>query len=319
MSVIPRRALIALAAVLPGAAAAQPGRPVSLVVPFPAGGDTDVTARFLAERLSPRLGRPVVVENRSGASGTIGALHVARAAPDGDTLLFAPSTFATAPVVLRRGASYDPVRDFVPIALTTTAPLMLVAGRSAGIRSVAELRAQAQAGRLTTYGTPGSGSPMHILGQMFNRAAGIELAEVAYRGLAPLVNDLLSGTIALGYVTPAVAAQHVRADALVPLAVSERERSPVAPDVPSFAELGFPDLVFPSWSGVFAPRGTPGEVAASLSAHFDAILAQPEVRARLAGFAVVPGSGDPARLAAIVADQFGRIGRVVRELNISVE
>lgn len=319
MHTIRRRALTALALGLPALARAQGARPAVLVVPFPAGGDTDVTARLLAERLAPRLGRPVVVENRSGASGTIAALHVARAAPDGDTLLLAPSTFATAPVVLRRATTYDPVQDFVPVALTTTAPLMLVAGRGAGIRSIADLRAAALSGRVATYGTPGSGSPMHILGQMFNRAAGVALAEVAYRGLAPLVNDLLAGTVALGYVTPAVAMAHVRAGALVPLAVSEAERSPVAPGVPSFAELGFPDLVLPSWSGVFAPRGTPPATAAALSAHFTAILAQAEVQARLGELAVVPGDGGPARLAALVADQFGRIGRVVRELDIAVE
>ncbi len=322
MPTIARRALPALALLAAGAAPAaraQAPRPLSLVVPFPAGGDTDVTARFLAERLALRLNRPVMVDNRSGASGTIGTLHVARAAPDGDTLLFAPSTFATAPLVLRRGAGYHPVDDFVPVALTTTTPLILLASRASGIRSLSEARAAAQAGRIANYGTPGSGSPMHILGQMFNRAAGIELAEVAYRGVAPLINDMLAGVIALGFATPAVAAAHIRAGTLVPLAVSERERSPLAPDVPSFVELGFPGLVLPSWSGVFAPRGTPAAVTEMLSGHFATILRQADVRSRMADLVVVPGSGDPAALAAIVADQFGRIGTIVRELGIQVE
>lgn len=301
------------------AARPQGGRPLAIVVPYPAGGDTDATARLLAERLAARIGRPTVVENRAGASGTIGTLHVARATPDGNTLLLVPSTFATAPHVLRRGANYHPLEDFVPIALTTTAPLLLVASRSAGITSVAEFREAAHAGQVTTYGTPGAGSPMHVLGAMFNRATGLSLAEVSYRGVAPLITDLVAGNIAVGYATPAVATLHVRTGALVPLATSERERSPVMPEVPSFAELGYPDLVLPSWSGVFAPRGAPPVIAAALSAHFGAILAAPDVRARLAELAVVPGSGDPARLAAVVADGYGRIGALVREFGITTE
>ena len=323
-----RRRALALGA---GAAAAAPlgarpspaqtggGRPVSLVVAYPAGGDTDALARLCAEGLAARLGRPVVVDNRAGASGTVGSVHVARAAPDGDTLLLAPSTLATAPHVLKGGAGYDPVRDFAPVALVGTSPLLLVAGRRSGLRRLSDLREQAVAGRVTGYGTPGSGSPMHILGEMFNRAAGLAVPEVAYRGVAPVINDLLAGSLPVGYVTPAAAAQHVRAGELVPLAVSERGRSPVMPDVPTFAEQGFADVVVGAWWGVFGPRGLPADAAAGLAGHIGATLAAPDARERVAALGVVPGGGGPERLAALVADDHARFGRVVRELNIRAD
>lgn len=295
------------------------GRPVSIVVAYPAGGDTDALARLCAEGLAVRLGRPVVVDNRAGASGTLGAVHVARAAPDGDTLLLAPSTLATAPHVLRRGAGYDPVQDFAPVALVGTSPLLLVAGRHSGLRSLADLLAAGAAGRATGYGTPGSGSPMHILGEMFNRAAGLAMPEVAYRGVAPVINDLLAGSIPIGYVTPAAAAQHVRAGDLMPLAVSERGRSPVMPDVPTFAEQGFADVELGAWWGVFGPRGLPADVAAGLARHLDEALATPDVRGRVAALGVVPGDGGPARLASLVRDDHVRLGRLVRDLNIRAD
>jgi len=272
MQHLTRRRTLALGAGMATALGTRPsfaqsgGRPVSIVVAYPAGGDSDAIARIFAERLAPRLGRPVVVDNRSGASGSIGSVHVARSAPDSDTLLFAPNTFAIVPHVLKRGANYDPVQDFTPVVLVGTTPLLLVASRQSGLRSLADLRAQAKARRVTSYGSPGSGSPMHLLGEMFNRSAGITLEEIAYRGVAPIVNDLLAGTIAVGYLTPAAVDQHVRAGTLVPLAVSERERSPIMPEVPSFAEAGFTDVVVGAWWGIFGPRGLPASTVTTLTA-----------------------------------------------------
>jgi tripartite-type tricarboxylate transporter receptor subunit TctC len=327
MELTRRRALalgsgVAAAAAL-GAASrpstAQPGRPVSIVVAYPAGGDTDALARIYAEKLGPRLGRPMVVDNRSGASGAVGSIFVARAAPTGDTLLLAPSTFPIVPHVLRRGAGYDPVQDFTPVILTGTSPLLLVASLQSGIRSLADLRGQAQAGKVEVYGSPGSGSPMHILGEMFNRAAGLRLAEVAYRGVAPVINDLLAGTIAIGYVTPAAAAQHVKAGTLVPVATSEKERSPILPGVPTFVEAGFAEVEITAWWGVFGPRGLPVATSAALAGHINEILAMPDVREQMTELGAVPGGGNGDRLATVVANDHERFGRLVRELNIQAE
>jgi tripartite-type tricarboxylate transporter receptor subunit TctC len=306
---------------LAGAALALPAlgqanRAVSIVVAFPPGGETDVLARLYAERLASRIGRNVVVENRSGASGTIGAVHVARSAPDGDTLLFAPNTFAIAPHVMRAQQPYDPVADFTPIVMTGTNALILMASRQSGLRSLAEVVAQAKAGRLGNYGSPGSGSPMNILGELFNRTAGISLAEVAYRGTAPLVADLLAGVVPVGFVTPAVVSEHVRAGALAPIAVSSRERAALLPQVPTFIESGF-DVEVTAWYGLFAPRGLPPAQAEALNGHLNAILAMPEIRERMAGMGIVPAGGPQAQFAALVRAESERYGRLVREFNIS--
>ncbi|WP_237215663.1 Bug family tripartite tricarboxylate transporter substrate binding protein [Falsiroseomonas oryziterrae] len=290
-------------------------RPVTLVVAFPPGGDVDVLARLYAEPLGARLGRSIVVENRSGASGTIGAMAVARAAPDGETLLLAPSTFAIAPHVLRRNPTYDPVADFTPVSMVGTATLILMASRQSGLRDLAGFAAAARAGRVTTYGSPGSGSPMNILGEMVNRAMGLQLTEVAYRGVAPVVNDLLSGTLAVGYVTPGVVIQHIRAGSLAPIAISERARNPVVPDVPSFAEAGH-DIDMTAWYGLFGPRGLPQALVDTLSARMTEVLALPEVAERMRTLGMVTGGGAPSRLAQFNRADSDRFGRLVRDLGI---
>ena len=317
MSLSRRSLLLGLAAApLARPVLAQGGRAVTIVVAFPPGGETDVLARVYAERLAPRIGRNVVVENRSGASGTIGAAQVARAAPDGDTLLFAPNTFAIAPHVMRAQQTYDPVADFTPIVMAGTNALILMASRASGLRTLADVVAAARAGRIGSYGSPGSGSPMNVLGELFNRTAGISLSEVAYRGTAPLVTDLLAGVVPVGFVTPAVVAEHVRAGTLAPIAVSSRERSATLPDVPSFIESGF-DIEITAWYGLFGPRGMAPALTESLNAHLNAILETPEVRARMTGMGIVPAGGPQPRFADLVRAESERYGRMVREFNIS--
>lgn len=311
-----RSLLLGLAAAALARPALAQGRAVTIVVGFPPGGETDVLARLYAERLAPRLGRSVVVENRSGASGTIGAAHVARAAPDGDMLLFAPNTFAIAPHVMRAQPPYDPVADFAPVLQAGTNALILMASRQSGLRSLADVVAAARAGRIGTYGSPGSGSPMNILGELFNRTAGIRLSEVAYRGTAPLVTDLIAGVVPVGFVTPAVVAEHVRAGAITPIAVSSRERAPLLPEVPSFVEGGY-DIEITAWYGLFGPRALPAALAETLNAHLNAVLALPEVRERMGVMGIVPVGGSPAAFAALVRAESERYGRLVREFNIT--
>ncbi len=310
------RRTLALATLSAPVALAQ-SRPVTIVVAYPAGGDTDALARIFAERLSPRISRPVVIENRSGASGGVGSIYVARATPDGDTLLFAPSTFPIVPHVLR-AANYQPVTDFTPIIMTGTSPLLLVASAQSGLKTLADVRAAGQAGQLNDYGSPGSGSPMHLFAEMFNRAAGLRLTEVAYRGVAPVINDLLAGVIKLGWVTPGAVFQHLRAGTLVPVAVSERTRSPVLPEVPTFVEAGF-DIDISAWWGLFGPTGLPAALVATLNRHMNEIIRLPDVETRTAALGVVTGGGDPARLTQFNGGDFEKFGRVVRELNIRVE
>ncbi len=319
MPLLRRRTLtFGIAATLAAPALAQPARPVTIVVAFPPGGETDVLARLYAQKLTPLLGRSVVVENRSGASGTIGAIHVARSQPDGDTLLFAPNTFAIAPHVMRRSQTYDPTADFTPIVMTGTNALILMASRQSGLRNLEDLVAAARAGRVGNYGSPGSGSPMNILGELFNRVAGIRLVEVAYRGTAPLVTDLLAGVVPVGFVTPAVVTEHVRAGGIVPLAVSSRERAALLPDVPTMIERGF-DVEVTAWYGLFGPRGTPAALAQSLNAHMNAVLRMPDVVERMQSLGIPPAGGDQAGFVQVVARDSERYGRLVREFNISAE
>lgn len=215
-----------LALLAAGGAMAQawPARPITIVVSYPAGGDTDAVARIYAEKLSLRIGQPVLVDNRPGASGMIGNAWVAKAAPDGYTLLFTPSTFPIAQHVLKAGpgVAHDVVKDFTPIVKTGNIPLLLVTAPSTGIKNVAQLVADARAGKALSYGTPGAGSPMHIAGELFNKDAGTQIAHAPYRGVAPVVNDALGGHVGVGWITPA------RWRATSPAASSLRWRWPSA-------------------------------------------------------------------------------------------
>ncbi len=183
-------------------AQAYPAKPITIVVAYPAGGDTDAMARLFAEKLSTRLGQPVLVDNRPGASGTIGTAHVAKAAPDGYTLLLAPNTFAIAQFVLKTasGSSYDVLNGFTPIVQTSVQPMFVAVSQASGIKDMKTLIAQGKGDGLT-YASPGSGSPMHILGEMFNRAAGTRIAHIPYRGVAPAVTDLIGGHVPVTFMT----------------------------------------------------------------------------------------------------------------------
>jgi tripartite-type tricarboxylate transporter receptor subunit TctC len=202
--------------------------------------------------------------------------------------------------------------------MTGTSPLLLVASAQSGLKTLAEVQAASRAGQLNDYGSPGSGSPMHLFAEMFNRAADMRLAEVAYRGVAPVINDLLAGVLKLGWVTPGAVFQHLRAGTLVPVAVTERARSPILPNVPTFVEAGF-DIDISAWWGFFGPAGVPAPLVATLNRHLNEIIRLPEVEARTTALGVVTGGGDPARLTEFNGGDYEKFGRVVRELNIRVE
>jgi len=316
-------AVCTVAALAAGTASAQgyPNKPITLVVSYPAGGDTDAVARLYAEKLAARLGQQVLVDNRPGASGTLGNASVAKAAPDGYTLLFTPSTFPIAQHVLKLGASaaHDVVKDFTPIIKAGNIPLLIVASPSVGVKDIKSLIAEAKAGKAFTYGSPGSGSPMHIAAEMLNKAAGTKITHVPYRGVAPVVNDALGGHVTVGWVTPGAVGQHVSAGKLLPLAVAERQRTKLMPEVPTLIELGYKEVDVSAWMGLLGPKGLPADLVRTLNTHMNEILKMPDVVAKMAALCIEPVGGDGSVLANQVAADNDRFGKLVKEFGITAE
>jgi tripartite-type tricarboxylate transporter receptor subunit TctC len=314
-------ALLALAT--PWAAQAQnfPSKPITLVVPFPPGGGPDVAARLMAEKLAPRLGQPVVVDNRPGAGALLGASAVARAAADGHTLLFTPNTLAISPHVLPPGAGggVDIHKDLLPVIAPATTPLVLVASRQLGVgnlKSLLELTRK-QAG--LAYGSPGNGSPMHFAGEMFKRSAGVDLLHVPYRGVAPSLNAALAAEVKLLFTGVGGALQHIKAGKLVPLALTEKNRSSLLPDLPTATEQGVAGVEVNAWYGVFAPAGSPAAVLQRLNQEFNAVIRMADVRERLLGAGIEPLGGSAQVLAEFMKTDAQRYGQLARELNIKAD
>jgi tripartite-type tricarboxylate transporter receptor subunit TctC len=320
-----RRSLLSLAALslTAGVAFAQawPTKPVTIVVAYPAGGDTDAIARVYAEKLSARLGQQVLVDNRPGASGTIGNASVAKAAADGYTLLFTPSTFPIAQHVLKLApaTAHDVNKDFTPIVKTGNIPLLLVTASSTGIKDMKQLVAEAKAGKPVNYGSPGAGSPMHIAAEMLNKDAGVKMTHVPYRGVAPVVTDTLGGHVSIGWITPGAVGPHITSGRLLPLAVAERQRTKLMPNVPTLIELGYKELDVSAWMGVLGPKGLSADLVRTLNGHFNEILKMPDVMQRMATLGIEPLGGEPAVLAKQIADDDARFGKLVKEFGITAE
>ncbi|MFI4927344.1 MAG: Bug family tripartite tricarboxylate transporter substrate binding protein [Burkholderiales bacterium] len=296
-----------------------PSKPITLVVSYPAGGDTDAMARLYAEKLQARLGQPVIVENKPGASGIIGNSFVARAPADGYTLLMTPSTISIATLVMHQspGNSYDVLNDFTPIIQTATQPLFLIAA-SGAVKDMPGLISAAKA-KPMSYASPGSGSPMHILGEMFNKSAGLKLSHVPYRGVAPAVTDVIGGHVPLTFITWGPVAPYIATGKMVPLAVFENERSPLAPEVPTARELGIRDVQVSAWQGLMAPKGLPPEIVKTLNTNMNEILKMPDVAAKMKVFGALPAGGDPARLARTNADDHNRFAKIIKEFGIQAD
>ncbi|MGO4155373.1 Bug family tripartite tricarboxylate transporter substrate binding protein [Cupriavidus sp. YAF13] len=315
----------ALAAIALGGGSAfalgYPTKPVTIVVAYPPGGDTDSMARMYAEKLSMRLKQPVIVENKPGAGGVVGNAMVGRAPADGYTLLFTPNPFTTAPMVLKLPASssYDALHGFTPVIQTGTQTVLLVAYPGAGIKTVQDMVAAAKAGKPLTYATPGAGSPMHIAGEWLNRAAGVKIQHVPYRGVAPAVNDVVAGHVNFAYVTLGPVAQYINTGKLLALAVTDPKRSALLPNVPTLAELGYKDVIVGAWHGVMAPKGTPAEVVKLLNEQLNEIVKMPDIAEKMATFGAVPVGGAPAVLEKINASDYERLGKVIKDFGISAE
>jgi tripartite-type tricarboxylate transporter receptor subunit TctC len=310
--------LIALAAT-PGPAQDFPTRPIKLVVGFAAGGTTDYMARLLADGLRGPLGQPVVVENRTGANGALGAELVAKSDPDGYTLYFTTAGVATVYPHLKP-APYDTLRDFVGVGRVAFNATMLVVSAAMPANSARDLAALARErpGKITIAIT-GLGSVSHLGAELFQAAAGITLVEVPYRGAAPAMTDLLGGQLdALFGDGPTVIAQ-IRAGKVKALAATSHQRSEIFPDVPTFLEQGYADTVADQWAGVLAPAKTPAAVVMRLNAAIAKAMSEPNLRAKLAQTGVVPATDTPAEFGRYLTDEYARWGRIIREKGIKAE
>jgi tripartite-type tricarboxylate transporter receptor subunit TctC len=296
------------------AEAAWPSRPVRIIVPAPGGGGTaDTVARIFAQELEKRIGQRVLVDNRGGANGNVGAAAAARSAPDGYTLLWAwAGTLATNPA-LYRDLPFDPERDFDPVVLVGNVPNILVVNRQFGPRSLAEFGAYARANPgAVNFGSTGNGSSMHLAGELYRTLTGAQMTHVPYTAPAAAVTDLLSGRIQAMFNLVTGVAPQVRAGEVVPLAVLSERRASQLPDVPTTAELGMPGLVFGTWFGILVPRGTDPALVRRLNALANEILGDPEGRARLEAAGLEVYGGTPERLAAHLRAEIVRHAELVR-------
>ncbi|TAN54361.1 MAG: tripartite tricarboxylate transporter substrate binding protein [Betaproteobacteria bacterium] len=296
-----------------GLAAAQgfPSRPLRILVPFPPGGGTDVAARALGEYLGREYSQPVVVDNRPGGNSVIATEALAKAAPDGHTLLLT-TDFHSINAAFGAALPYDSLRDFVFVARVSTSPLMLVAHPSAGAKTLGELVAAAKAnpGRLS-FASLGTSSPHYLGFEWWKRMAGIDILDVPYKGGGPALADLLGGQVKLMFIVAANGIRQARAGKLVALAVTGPQRAAVAPEVPSFAEAGFPEFVMLNWYGILAPAGTPREAIARLNAAIVAALKTPAVVERLSGVGVDAAPSTPGELEAWVKNDIERYRKIV--------
>ncbi len=300
-----------------GAARAQPypSRPIRFIVPFPAGGSTDVAARMIGEYLSRALGQQVVVENKTGANGNIGVETAAKSAPDGYTILVATDAVASNPHVFN--ASFDPLKDLLPIIHLSRQPIVLAAHPSLGVSTLAELVALAKQQPGLRYATgSGVGSPQHMAVQWFAKIAGIRLEQVPYRGGGQAINDLLGGHMKLGSLGSTPLIPHYKAGTLRLLAQTTQARSPSLPDVPTFEQAGMTGLVLDQWLGVFAPAGTPPAIMTLLNDAIAKALADPVVRKGLMDSAQEPTGGTAEQFALLVREDYAKFGRLVKDLNI---
>lgn len=315
-----RRAVLGAAiaagfAAAPFAATAQayPSKPITIIVPFAAGGTTDILARVVGQALNQELGQPVVIDNRAGAGGNIGAMFAAKSPADGYTLFMGTVGTHAINASLYKKLAFDPIKDFAPLTRVAMVPNLLVANPTKPYKNVKELIAYAKAnpGKVN-FGSSGSGSSIHLSGELFNTMAKVDMVHVPYKGSAPAVTDLIGGQIDIMFDNLPSAIQHVRNGRIKPLAVTTARRSPELPDVPTIAEAGVPGYEATSWFGMFAPANTPAPVVARLNAALVKVLADAEVKKKLAEQGAEPYSEKPEQFAAFIRAESAKWSQVVK-------
>jgi tripartite-type tricarboxylate transporter receptor subunit TctC len=296
-----------------------PTRPVTLISPWLPGGASDTLSRTLAPRLADRLGKPVVVENRPGAGSIIGVAAVARAAPDGYTLVMGGSTALATSATVHKQLPYDPTKDFAPVALIAHVPFVLVIHPSLPVRSIPELvkLAQGMPGRLA-YASGGTGSPHHLLTELFSSMTGIEMMQVPYRGAAPAVTDVIAGHVPVMFSDAVSALPFIREGKLRALGVSTKTRLASAPEIPTIAEAGVPEFDAAPWAMIVAPAHTPPRIVNTLHAELKRVIQQPEVQQQIIRTGMVPAASPaPEDLQPFINSEIVRWGKVVRQAGIA--
>ena len=317
-----RIAALALLATFAAVAGAQsfPAKPIRIVVPFPAGGTTDILARAAAQKLTESMGQPAVVDNRPGAAGNIGAELVAKAAPDGYTLLMGTVGTHAINASLYAKMPYDHVRDFAPVILVAGVPNVLVIHPSVPANSVQELIAYGKANPAKlNFASSGSGTSIHLAGELFKTMTGVQMTHVPYKGSAPAIADLLGGQVQLMFDNLPSALPHIKAGKLKALAVTSAQRSAALPDVPTVAESGLAGFEASSWFGLLAPAGTPKDVVAKLNGEVAKWLATPEAKDKLAALGAIAAGASPDDFTRHIATETTKWQRVVKESGAKVD
>ena len=309
-----------LFALMAGSALAQawPAKPIRWIVPFPPGGATDLASRPVAERLTQVLGQVVVVENRVGAGGNIGAEAVARSPADGYTVLATVDSIAAAPHLHPR-LGFDPLKDFAPVTQLSRQPLVLAVHPLLRVDSVAELVATAKAKPGLAYATSGAGTQQHIAAEWFASLAGIRLTHVPYKGGGQAITDFIAGQVPVAVLGSSPLLPHYRSGKIRLLAQTTRTRAPALPEVPTFEEAGFKGLIVEQWVGVLLPAGTPKEIVARLNVEMVKALSDPRIGERYAQAAIEPVGNAPDQFAAVIRSDYETYGRLVRELKIKID
>ena len=312
-------ALAAVALSGPVQAQAWPAKPISLVVPFPAGGTTDVLARALAEKLTLSLGQPVIVESKPGAGATVGADYVAKARPDGYTLLVGAVHHTIASSVYKK-LPYDFQKDLAPVTEIALVPNVLVVQASTPARSVAELVAllKAQPGK-HNFGSNGNGTAQHLIGTQFQQMTGTDFSHIPYKGSGPLATDLLGGQITMSFDTVTPVLPHIKAGKLRALAVTTARRSPALPEVPTLDEAGLKGFDIGTWFGVLAPAATPKDILARLNSEMTKIIKSPDFRKRMDEIGAEPVGGSAEQLSALIRSETDKFARLVKDAKVTIE
>ena len=312
----------ALALAAPSAAVsaqAYPHKTIRLIVPFPAGGPTDIIARTVGQKLTESMGQAVVIDNRGGSGGNIGADIVAKAAPDGYTLLMAIVSFAINPSLYSK-SPFDPVKDFAPITRTGAATIIFVASPAVGAKTIKDMIALAKAKpKQYNFGSPGAGTPHHLAGELLNTAAGIDLTHIPYKGAAPAIADLLGGQVNTAFVSLPAALPHVKAGKLVGLGITSPGRSVVAPDLQTFAEQGLGGYALENWYGALAPAGTPKDVITKLNVEIVKALQLPDVKERLISQGFETRTSTPDEFAAYLKSEIVKWAGIVKASGAKVD
>ena len=313
-------AALALGAAAPALAQQYPVKPIRLIVPYPPGGGNDTISRLLAQKMLESWGQQVIVDNRPGAGTTIGTAMAARAAPDGYTIMISSVAGHAMAPQMYKNPGYDPVKDFAPVTLLATTPMLLAVGSGTPYKSVKDLIAAAKANPTKlTYASGGNGTPPHLSAAIFTEKTGTQMTHIPYKGSGPALIDVMSGAVAFIIDTAASATPHVRSGKMRGLAITGKRRWPDLPDVPTFAEAGLTDYDSSSWYGIHAPAGTPRPIVMKLHGELVRIVNLPDIRERLALMSAEPVGNTPEQFDAFVKSEIAKWGKVIRALDIKVD